>query len=97
MNFGFRLTAAGRKADGLLLFRTVSLGLEVFSRFFALVGNEFVFDLLTLIEGAEAGAFDRRDMNEHVLAAVAIRLNKPITLGRIEPLHSTGRHHRSSC
>ena len=59
MNFGFRLVAAGRKADGILLFRTVSLDFEVFSRLFALVGNEFVFDFLTVIKGAEAGAFDR--------------------------------------
>jgi hypothetical protein len=30
--------------------RTISLDPEVISRIFALVGNEFVFDLLTLIE-----------------------------------------------
>jgi hypothetical protein len=30
-------------------------------------------------------------MDENVLAA-ALRLNEPITFGRIEPLHDTGRH-----
>ena len=62
--------------------RPRSLDLEVFSRFFALVGNEVVFDLLTLIEGAEAGAFDRRNMNENVLAAATSLLNK--TIGHLE-------------
>jgi hypothetical protein len=30
-------------------------------------------------------------MDENVLAA-ALRLNEPITFGRVEPLHDTGRH-----
>jgi hypothetical protein len=30
-------------------------------------------------------------MDENVLAA-ALRLNEPITFGRVEPLHDSGRH-----
>ena len=44
-----------------------------------------------LIETAEAGAFNRRDMNKDVLAA-ALRLDEAVTLLRIEPFHGTCRH-----
>src|ERR1700736_3071528 len=36
--------------------------------------------------------FNRRDMNEDVLASAAVRLNEAITLLRIEPLHRAARH-----
>lgn len=84
------------RPGGLLVLRTVSLDLEIAGGFLASIRDYFVFDMLTLIEGAEAGAFDCRDMNEHVLAATS-RLNKTIAFGRIEPLNSTTRHHRSPC
>src|SRR5262245_36957197 len=67
---------------------------EVAGGFLASIRENFVFDVLTLIEGAEASAFDRRDMNEHVLAATR-RLNKTIAFCRVEPFHSTARHRRS--
>src|SRR5262245_59260926 len=35
--------------------------------------------------------FDGTDVYEHIFAA-ALRLNEPVTLGRIEPLHSAGSH-----
>jgi len=54
---------------------------EVAGGFLASIRENFVFDLLTLIEGAEASAFDRRDMNEHVPAATR-RLNKTIAFVR---------------
>ena len=62
-----------------------SLDLEVAGGFLASIRDDLIVDLLTLVEGAEAGAFDCRDMNEHVLAA-ASRLNKTIAFGRIEPV-----------
>src|SRR6185503_18563242 len=40
---------------------------------------------------AETCSLDGRDMDEYVLAA-SVRLNKTITLRRVEPLHCTCRH-----
>jgi hypothetical protein len=54
--------------------------------------NNFVFDHLPFIEGTQARTFNRRDMNEDVLASAAVRLNEAITLLRIEPLHRAARH-----
>src|ERR1700692_3544791 len=68
-----------------------SLHLEVLRRGLPLVCNLFVLDLLALVEGRQTGPLYRRDMDENVLAA-ALRLNEPITFGRVEPLHDTGRH-----
>jgi hypothetical protein len=68
-----------------------ALNLEVFGRRFALVRDLFVFDDLPLIETAEAGSFDRRDMDEDIFAA-SLRLNKSIPFLRIEPLHGTYGH-----
>src|SRR5208282_2770499 len=68
-----------------------SLHLEVLRRGLSLVCNLFVLDLLALVEGRQTGLLYRRDMDENVLAA-ALRLNEPITFGRVEPLHDTGRH-----
>ena len=72
-----------------------SLDLEVAGGFLASIRDDFVFDLLTLIEGAEAGAFDRRDMNEHVPAAATSRLNKTIAFGRVEPFILLRRTHEA--
>ena len=49
---------------------------------------QFEADRLTLIEGLQPGALNRRDMDEHVLGAVG-RLNETKTLLWIEPLNST--------
>src|ERR1700692_2733657 len=68
-----------------------SLHLEVLRRGLPLVCNLFVLDLLALVEGRQTGPLYCRDMDENVLAA-ALRLNEPITFGRVEPLHDTGRH-----
>ena len=54
-----------------------ALNLEVLSRSFAPVRDFFKFDDLPLIETAEAGSFDCRDVDEHIFAA-ALRLNEPI-------------------
>src|SRR4029077_8672790 len=39
------------------------------------------------------GSFDRRDVDEHIFTAATLRLNEPIALGRIEPLHGAFRHY----
>src|SRR5215831_11424308 len=71
----------------------VSLDLEVLGGFLAAARHDLVCDDLPLIESAQSCALDRRNMDEHVLAA-ALGLNEPIAFGRIEPLHSAFRHSR---
>jgi len=58
---------------------------EIVRRLLAAVAHQFIVDRLTLVEGAQAGPLDRGDMDEHVSAAV-LRLNEPITLGRVETI-----------
>src|SRR6516162_11816430 len=65
---------------------------EIFRRLLAAVADQLVFDHLTLVERAQARAFDRGDMDEYVFAAV-LRLNEPITLRRVEPFHCASSHH----
>ena len=56
--------------DRLAGTRTKSaLNLEVLSRSFAPVRDFLVFHDLPLIETAEAGSFDRRDVDEHIFTA----------------------------
>src|ERR1700722_2007897 len=62
----------------------------------SLVLLELKAELLALAEGAEARAFDRRDMNENVIAAV-VGLDETKALGGVEPLHCTNRHVRCPC
>src|SRR5437763_9917294 len=73
-----------------------SLHLEIFRRRLAAVGDQFVFHLLAFVERAKPRLLDRRDVDEHVLAAAAaaLGLNKSVAFGRIEPFHRTGRHFR---
>jgi hypothetical protein len=52
--------------------------LEVLRRLLAAIFNNFVLDHLPFIEGTQARTFNRRDMNEHVLASAALRLNEAI-------------------
>jgi hypothetical protein len=59
-----------------------------------LVADQFVRDLLTILELAEAGALYSGNVYEDVLRAV-IGLNEAITLGCVEPLYSTGRHNEA--
>jgi hypothetical protein len=56
-----------------------------------LVADQFVGDLLTVLELAEAGALNGRDVNEYVLRTV-VRLNEAVAFGCVEPLYSTGSH-----
>src|SRR6516162_2095311 len=57
----------------------------------ATVGHEVEADLGTFRERRKASPLDRRDMDEHILAAV-IRLNKTIAFRGVEPLHRTHCH-----
>src|SRR6202007_1316868 len=68
------------------------LNLQVFSRGLAAIGDLFVFDGLSFIEGRQSGLLHRRDMNKHVLPTRR-GLDKPIALGRIEPLDRTFSHY----
>ena len=68
--------------------------LEIFRRFLAAICDDFVLNVLTFVERAQSGALDGGDVNEHILAT-ALRLDKAITLGRVEPLHSACSHYQS--
>ena len=59
--------------------------LQIVRRFLTAITDNLIFDRLTFIERAKAGTFDSGDMDEHVSAAV-LRLNEPITLGRVETI-----------
>ena len=63
-----------------------SLDFEILGRRFAPIIDDFELDLLTFIEGREAGALHRRDMNEHVLSA-PLRLDEAVAFGGVEPLY----------
>src|SRR3954471_4657283 len=66
--------------------------LEVLRRGLAAVGDFLVLHRLSFIERRKTGLLDRRNMNEHVLGAIA-GLDKSETLDRVKPLHSTFSHH----
>src|SRR6266446_9685999 len=72
--------------------RRRSLYLQVLGRGLAAIADDLVFDLLAFIERPDPGALYGRNVNEHVLTT-ALRLDKAVALGCIEPLHGTGRHH----
>src|SRR6516162_3473129 len=70
---------------------TPSLDFEIFCRRFAPIIDDFELDLLTFIEGREAGSLHRRDMNEHVLSA-PLRLDEAVAFGGVEPLYVSCCH-----
>jgi hypothetical protein len=84
----------GQMAEGvsMILARSfASLDLEVARGGFAALAHNVELDLLPIIESAESGAFDSRDMNKNVLSAT-LGLDESVTFGRIEPFHFSGRH-----
>jgi hypothetical protein len=86
------ISYAGRfDSTSSFLAYTSSLHLEILRRRLAAVAYDFVFNLLPLIERREARPLHCRDMDKHVLTT-ALRLDEPVTLGRIEPFHRSGRH-----
>jgi hypothetical protein len=66
-------------------------GLQIACGLLAPLGHDVVADLLAFHEGAHAGALDRADVHEHVLAAVA-RLDESKAFLSIEELHGTCGH-----
>src|SRR5215204_5142715 len=71
-----------------------SLHLEIFGRGLAPVGDQFVLDLLALVERAQPGALDRRHMHEDIFPPFR-RLYEAVAFGRVEPLDSSASHYRS--
>ena len=65
--------------------------LKLLCRFPAAIGNDLILNVLAFIERAQPGPLNRGDVHEHILAA-ALRLDKAVTLGRVEPLHSACSH-----
>src|ERR1700680_1035725 len=68
-----------------------ALTLEILRRCLALVGDFLVLDDLPLVQTAEAGLLDRRDMDKHIFSA-RLGLDKSVPLLRIEPLYGAARH-----
>jgi hypothetical protein len=62
------------RGEGRLL--ELARHLELLRRLLAAIFNNFVFDHLPFIEGTQARTFNRRDMNEDVLASAAVRLKR---------------------
>src|SRR5262249_9791704 len=89
--FSNRTAGDCRDAPSSVGRRSRSTRLQILRRLLAAVTDDFVFDNLTLVEGAQAGTLDRGDMDEHVPAA-ALGLNESIALRRIEPFHGASRH-----
>ena len=64
-----------------------------FSRTVSAWENASTRAFLTFNQIADARAFDRRDMNKHILRAV-LRLNKAVSLLGIEPFYGSDGHCR---
>jgi hypothetical protein len=62
-----------------------SLDSEIYRRRFSTVFFDLVLNGLPFVERAQASTLNGRDMNKHVPTAAALRLNKSIAFGRIEP------------
>src|SRR5260370_15959593 len=71
--------------------RPPSLQPQISGRLLAAVADDVVADLRAVWQTIIAGLLNRRDMDEHVLAA-GVRLNEAITFLAVEPLHCPARH-----
>jgi hypothetical protein len=78
------------KLKSLAVCRTVQIVRRGLARILS-IGNNVESDLLSLVEGTHATAFDRADVHEDILAAI-IRLDKAEASFVIEELHSSLRH-----
>jgi hypothetical protein len=78
------------KLKSLAVCRTVQIVRRGLARILS-IGNNVESDLLSLVEGTHASAFDRADVHEDILAAI-IRLDKAEASFVIEELHSSLRH-----
>jgi len=68
---------------------------QIFRRLFAPVRDDVERNLVALAQVVKPGPLDGRDVNEHVLASTAVRLDEAITLGCVKPLHCASRHVRT--
>src|SRR5262249_59581756 len=82
------------KQAGSQLGRLRSLDLKVLRGRLPAVLDEFVLNGLSFVQGTKSGAFDCRDVDEHILPAF-LGLDEAIALRRIEPLYGALRHARS--
>src|SRR5512144_1064050 len=55
----------------------------------AAAAEEFILGPLTFVQASQPGLLDGRDVHEGIGFA-ALRLDKAIALGRVEPLHNSG-------
>src|SRR4051812_38091518 len=71
------------------------LRLQIDCALFALplINFHVIRDFLSLIQTPQPGAFHGADVNKYI-ASTSVRLNKPVTLVRVEPLHRSRRHVR---
>jgi len=68
---------------------------EIVRRLLAAVADHFIFDHLTLVEGAQVGPLDRGDTDEYISAAV-LGLNETVALRRVEPFHGASLSARTT-
>ena len=67
---------------------------EVLGRRLAVpAGRDLEGNLLPFVQRSKASPLDGADMDEYVSGAI-LRLDEPVTLGRVEPLDSTCSHYR---
>ena len=78
------------KLKSLAVCRTVQIVRRGLARILS-IGNNVESDLLSLVEGTHASAFDRADVHEDILAAI-IRLDEAEAFLAVEPLHDSMRH-----
>jgi hypothetical protein len=88
-----RSSAHNEAGSGISRLMESRLSLQVVSRHLAglAVLDQFVADLLTIIEATHSGALDSGNMHEHIGAAV-IRLDEAKALRCIEPFDGTSGH-----
>src|SRR3954466_1336125 len=85
------LPAGGSAMSIALAAGETSLHFQIFGRGLPAIVHQLEVNTLAFVERCQPGAFNRRDMNEHVLPAIR-RLNEAVAFGRVEPLHCSGRH-----
>src|SRR6266852_5263625 len=96
-----KIIVGARRSDGASPFRLFgrypvarSLDLKILRRRFSAVAYDLELDLLAFIERGQTRLLHSRNVHKHILPA-ALRLDESVAFGRIQPLHSPGRHQSS--
>jgi len=84
---GVRPSSAQRQREPA----AASLHSQIFRGLLAAVVEDVIGDLVTFAKVVQAGTLDRRDVDEHVLAAV-VRPDEAVALFSVEKFHSPARH-----